>query len=191
MANEILPFALAVGADVMSQADYDALAARLTGFQSGIAVAVQLNKVWRQSSFVATTLAQLVADTLSEDVLDDADIAAFQDQLSRTIQALGANTSSRVVTSSAPLAILVTDYAVGLDRSAGLGAIAITLPTNATVAEGQSFVIQDLSGNLALYPATVTPSSGTIAGLANFVMNQNRQSTIFRYYGSNLWGVQA
>ena len=50
MANEILPFGLGAESNVMTQAGYEALAARSGGFSSGVAKSEQLNKVWRQSS---------------------------------------------------------------------------------------------------------------------------------------------
>ena len=51
--NDFLSFAGAVGANVISQADYASLPAQETGFQAGTAISGQLNKVWRQSSIMA------------------------------------------------------------------------------------------------------------------------------------------
>ncbi|WP_145548589.1 phage tail protein, partial [Yersinia massiliensis] len=75
MANEILPFGIGAGSNVMTQADYEALAARVGGFSSGVAKSEQLNKIWRQSAFVASVLAQFIANRSAEDVLDDGDTA--------------------------------------------------------------------------------------------------------------------
>lgn len=79
--NEFLPFAIEPGANAMSQEQYVQLAQRLTGFTSGMAISEQLNKVWRQSSFVMAVLAQLICDRTGEDVLDDGDMAKLGAQL--------------------------------------------------------------------------------------------------------------
>ncbi|UIN06466.1 hypothetical protein LGL88_11995 [Yersinia ruckeri] len=47
MSNEILPFGLGAGANVIPYADYEALSARTSGFVSGVARSEQLNTVWR------------------------------------------------------------------------------------------------------------------------------------------------
>lgn len=74
--TEILPFATAGGANVMSQADYAALAARTAGFAVGPADPEQLNKVWRQSAFVAAGIANwLVSQGVS--VPDDGNVSAL------------------------------------------------------------------------------------------------------------------
>ena len=83
--NEFLPFATNPGANVMSQEQYELLARRLTGFTSGMALSEQLNKVWRQSSFVIAALAQFMSDRTGEDVLDDGDQTRFLNQLSVAI----------------------------------------------------------------------------------------------------------
>lgn len=75
--NEILPFALDVGANVMTQAEYDALIGRITGFQPGVARSEQLNKVWRQSAFIASMIGAFIVDQAAVDVRDDADEATL------------------------------------------------------------------------------------------------------------------
>ena len=79
--NDFKPFAIGAGANVMSQADYLALAALLTGFQSGKASSAQVNKALRQATFIASALAQFVSDKSGADVLDDGDINAFVTKL--------------------------------------------------------------------------------------------------------------
>lgn len=76
--NEILTFGLDVGANVMTQAEYDALSARLVGFQPGVARSEQLNKVWRQAAFVAAMIGQFIVDEAVVDVRDDGDIPTLQ-----------------------------------------------------------------------------------------------------------------
>ncbi|EEX2764972.1 hypothetical protein R7503_000580 [Escherichia coli] len=69
--NDFKPFATGSGANVMSQTDWEALPALLAGFQSGKASSAQMNKAFRQSSFIAAALAQFIADTNGTDVLDN------------------------------------------------------------------------------------------------------------------------
>lgn len=86
MANEILPFGLGAESNVMTQAEYEALAARSGGFSSGVAKSEQLNKVWRQSAFVASVLAQFIANRSEQDVLDDGDTANLLTSLELAIK---------------------------------------------------------------------------------------------------------
>ncbi|WP_216108094.1 gp53-like domain-containing protein [Burkholderia plantarii] len=69
--NDFKVFATGDDANVLSQVDYEALAARSSGFQSGIAKSAQLNKVWRQSSIMAAVLAQFITDQTGLDAIDD------------------------------------------------------------------------------------------------------------------------
>ncbi|MCO1382563.1 hypothetical protein [Burkholderia multivorans] len=75
--NNFKPFAVGAGANVMTQADFEALAALLTGFQSGTAQSQQLNKVWRQSSIMAAVLAQFIVDLTGQDAIDDGTTATL------------------------------------------------------------------------------------------------------------------
>lgn len=86
MANEILPFGLGAESNVMTQAEYEALAARSGGFSSGVAKSEQLNKVWRQSSFVASVLADFIAKQSGNDVLDDGNAAVLLANLELAIK---------------------------------------------------------------------------------------------------------
>ncbi|MEW9139887.1 hypothetical protein AB2664_30070 [Bacillus wiedmannii] len=79
--NEFLPFATAPGANVLGQADYVALAARLSGFQAGVAKSSEVNKAVRQGAFIASVIAQFVSDTLAQDVLDDGNVPALEGKL--------------------------------------------------------------------------------------------------------------
>lgn len=90
-----------------------------------------------------------------------------------------------LVTTSTTLAI-TTD--IGLQRTVSVAAMVANLPSSAIA--GQAFKVEDLVGNLQAFPVTVTPPAGhTIVGRATFVMNEDYQSTTFRYYGSNIWSV--
>lgn len=73
--NEFLPFGIGAGANVLSPADWSALAARSKGFASGAAQSKELNTAWRQSSVISSVVAQFIADSSGKDVLDNGDTA--------------------------------------------------------------------------------------------------------------------
>lgn len=75
--NDFKPFATAGGANVSTQAEYLALAALSTGWQSGKASSKEINKAVRQATFIAAALAQFVSDKGAVDVLDDGNLAGF------------------------------------------------------------------------------------------------------------------
>lgn len=98
MANDFLPFAGGVGANVLTQSAYAALAARTAGFSSGLAKSAELNKVWRQSSIMAATLAQLIADYTGADVIDDGTTATILSNLKTAVS--GRLIAVQVITSN-------------------------------------------------------------------------------------------
>lgn len=89
--NDFQPFATGAGANVMTQADYLALAALTTGFQSGVGKSAQLNKVWRQAATIAAMIGQFIADKAVLDALDNGDIPTLE---ARFIAALNATTGT-------------------------------------------------------------------------------------------------
>lgn len=76
--NEYRPFAAGAGANTLSPADYGALAARTSGFSSGIADSTQCNTPWRQATVGVAGLAQFIADVTGLDMLDDGSPNNFQ-----------------------------------------------------------------------------------------------------------------
>lgn len=83
--NEFLPFGTAANANVLPNADYQALPARSAGFSSGVAKSEELNTVWRQGSTMAAVLGQFIADKTGQDVLDDGNTAALQASLAAAL----------------------------------------------------------------------------------------------------------
>ena len=79
--NDIKPFAAAGGANVLTQAEYLALAALSTGFSSGKANSKEVNKAIRQATFIASVLAQFICDKSGSDVLDDGNVAGLVTKL--------------------------------------------------------------------------------------------------------------
>lgn len=98
---------------------------------------------------------------------------------------------ARIITTSGAFTISQTDdFFIGLQRASSLADSASTLPNDANA--GQQFVIADLQGNFQAYPVTISPPAGfNIANLTEVVLNVNRQSATFTYYGDDTYGYDA
>lgn len=102
---------------------------------------------------------------------------------------IGPQAAARIISTSTPIAVLLSDVYIGILRTINLAPTTVNLPAGAAV--GQPFIIQDLNGNFNAFPVTVVPPVGmTIAGLANFVLDQDRQSARLVFYGQNIWGIE-
>ncbi|WP_427183518.1 hypothetical protein ACL598_16765 [Bordetella bronchialis] len=152
MANDFLPFGTGAGANVLDQAAYDALPARLAGFSSGTAKSIELNKVWRQSSFIASVLAQFIADATGEDVLDDGDSAGLEAKLRRAI----AGYVATPVGASA-------DAAMSLPSAAASATFSASQVCVGTSIGGSRFLLSNYSQSLNL---TTTGAGGMDTGSA-------------------------
>lgn len=82
--NEFLPFGTAANANVLPNADYQALPARVAGFSGGVAKSEELNTVWRQGSTMAAVLGQFIADS-GADALDNGDIDTLKDNFKEAL----------------------------------------------------------------------------------------------------------
>ncbi|WP_233496267.1 hypothetical protein [Pantoea sp. 3_1284] len=87
--NNFKPFATGAGANVTSQADYEALSALLTGFQAGKASSAQINKALRQGSTMASMLGQFISSA-GMDAIDNGNAAVL---LNNFLSALTTNLS--------------------------------------------------------------------------------------------------
>lgn len=167
--NDFKAFATGNGANVISQADYLALAALVSGFSSGKASSAQVNKALRQATVMANVLAQFIADSANVDVLDDGNTAAILSNLKNSMP--GRLLGVQVVTSSA----LITKSAGAKKwriRALGAGAGSSAAPatdagqvsiSNGGGAGAYAEGMYDVS---ALSSATVTIGSGGVGGTA-------------------------
>lgn len=87
--NNFKPFATGAGANVTSQADYEALSALISGFQAGKASSAQINKALRQCSTMSAMLGQFIA-AAGLDALDNGNLSTL---LTSFTSALTANLS--------------------------------------------------------------------------------------------------
>jgi|GEM_PF-4684652 len=146
MANksDLKLFAGGGGANVMTQAEYEAMAALPNGFSSGVAQAPQLNKVWRQASFVAAMIGQFTMHNAIADVLDDGNVDGFEAKFKAAVQAL--------VTAGFP-------YATAAEVVAAAIADKVVSPKNlAPAVQGGSWNYAVASGTANALTASLTPA---------------------------------
>ncbi|HIG8227977.1 TPA: hypothetical protein ACYEM3_003839 [Klebsiella pneumoniae] len=167
--NDFKAFATGNSANVISQADYLALAALVSGFSSGKASSAQVNKALRQATVMANVLAQFIADSANVDVLDNGNTEAILSNLKNSMP--GRLLGVQVVTSSA----LITKSAGAkrwriraLGAGGGSSAAPATAAGQVSISNGggagaYAEGIYDVS---ALSSATVTIGSGGVGGTA-------------------------
>ncbi|NHB91171.1 tail fiber protein [Photorhabdus cinerea] len=84
--NDFKAFSIKNGANVVSQDRYEASLDLQTGFPPNDVPTHLLNKVLRQSSTIASVVANFIATQSGDDVLDDGDIAKLTVQLNRALK---------------------------------------------------------------------------------------------------------
>lgn len=138
--NDFLVFGGGAGANVMTQADWAALAARTAGFSSGVAQSAQLNKAWRQSSVMSAVLAQLIADVTGQDVVDDGTVATILTNLKAAVKAqspgvVGDARNLRMsVTAASSTATITADELIVQDALGGKSYVLGTFSQNINLA---------------------------------------------------------
>ncbi|WP_330555432.1 hypothetical protein [Burkholderia multivorans] len=173
--NNFKPFAAAAGANVMAQADYEALAALLTGFQSGTAQSAQLNKVWRQSSIMAAVLAQFIVDLTGQDAIDDGTTATLLANLkaaagASSVGVVGSMRNGRMSVAAASSTATFTADEIIVETALGgltyrLPSFSKTINLATTGAGGMDTGTAPANGYVALY-AIYNPTTGASALLA-------------------------
>lgn len=164
--NEFLPFGTAANANVLPNADYQALPARSAGFSSGVAKSEQLNTVWRQASLMSSALGQFIADTTGKDVLDNGDVAElkknFADAVGGRLLRVRRFTASGTYTPTLGTKFVIVEAIGG--GGAGAGAITQTgYVTTGSGGAGGSFakvILNDGFNNVS-----ITIGKGGVGGL--------------------------
>ena len=160
-ANEYYPFGTGTGALVLTNAAYQALASRVSGFSDGVADPATLNVVWRQASVVAAMIAQFTADYGPSNVNDDGNVSTLENQF---IAALSA------ALTSAPAPGIPYE---GTDTgTANAMFVSTTRPVVTSLAAGQVFLITK----------SVSPNTGTVT----LVIGSSATVPVVHTDGSNL-----
>ena len=155
MANDFLPWANSSSANVLSQAAYAALGNLQSGVVAGVASSQQANKTWRQSSIIASMVAQAIADATGQPSVDDGTIATLEANFFNMLRTIGYAADTGLVNtltinlSPAPpgltnlIGVLVRVLVKNTNTGAstlnvnGLGAIPIVNPDGSVLLPGQ------------------------------------------------------
>ncbi|HID4286370.1 phage tail protein [Escherichia coli] len=158
--NDFKAFATDRNANVMSQEEWEALPALLSGFTAGKASSAQVNKVIRQASFIAAALAQFVSDKTQRDVLDNGDLPGF-------VELLGSGFAVEYLSRKNPFGDIKSDGTVKTAlENLNLGDLGTASGRN--VGNTQSFEIPDMS----YFQLTGKGSDNLLAKLPNGLIIQ-------------------
>jgi hypothetical protein len=174
--TDILPFATGVGANVETQTAYAADSTTSLGFSAGTAASVKLNKVWRQSSFMAAGLANFMVNR-GITVPDDGNLANLVAEFEASLDAyLSKNIAGGVSVTLDP--ILEANYPIINLTGALTANINLIVPT----ATGKWIIANNTTG---AFSVTVKTAAGTGAVATQGTANQ--------YYcdGTNVYSVIA
>ncbi|WP_371355602.1 hypothetical protein ACA087_00835 [Pseudomonas chlororaphis] len=168
--NDFLPFGGGSGANVLSQSAYAALAARTNGFSSGVAKSPELNKVWRQASIMASSLAQFISDQSGQNVVDDGTTATIINNLLVAIRAANRSQLGNYagVTALNANTTLTASQAGQVFHWYGAAGV-LTLPSVASAAVGSCYSFCNYGSNTL----TVQVASG-----GDFIYSGSSQSSL-------------
>jgi hypothetical protein len=171
---DYLPVAVATGNNADSQVNFAGSGYQTLGFQTGIALPQQANKIFRQTSMMTSALAHFIANTLGSNVIDDGNLAALITLLTNALTA-GAGSAPTFQTGGVNNALqnllnLVAGSNITLVNSGGavtIAAAAFTPPNFRT--NGSPNVVQTIlnliaGGNITL---TADISGGVTIAAAN------------------------
>lgn len=169
--NDFLPFAIAVGADVLDQTDYSTLPALSTGFQSGLASSKQINKAIRQATVMAAVLGQWIADTTGNDVLDNGDTSALVSYLG---QAVGNISSAHIASASGSADAITATFSPAITLSNGMVVYVRAAYSNATTTP--TFNPDDLGALPIVKGSNLPLAVGDIGGAGYWMILQYDQA---------------
>lgn len=160
MANQFKVFAAGAGANALTPAEYAALTTLLAnGFQSGVANSTWFNTVFRQTSFIAAVIGQIV-DDYTTDALDNGDVTAFKESLIEALSALLAPNASATVPGIVELA---TDAETQTGTDTGRAVTPASLSAR-TATESRTGVVE-LATSAEALAGTDTSRAVTPAGI--------------------------
>ncbi|EFC5437729.1 gp53-like domain-containing protein [Escherichia coli] len=141
--NNFKAFALDPNANIISQAAWEALPARLSGFTAGKASSAQVNKAIRQATTIAALVGQFIANS-GVDALDNADVNGLVTKFTNALTTnLGLGTASK--------------------RNVGTGANQI--PDMSAFASGSGY--QKLPGGYILQWGSANAGNSASTGMSN------------------------
>ncbi|MEQ1382430.1 phage tail protein, partial [Salmonella enterica] len=178
--NDFKAFATDRNANVMSQEEWEALPALLSGFTAGKASSAQVNKVIRQASFIAAALAQFVSDKTQRDVLDNGDLPGF-------VELLGSGFAVEYLSRKNPFGDIKSDDTVktalenlGLGETINLAAGALQKSQNGGDIPDKKQFARTIG---AVTSTTITLGESGWFKIATVVMPQATSTAVIKLYG--------
>lgn len=184
--NNFKPFATGNGANVTSQSDYEALAALLSGFQSGKASSAQINKALRQGTVMAAMLGTFMNDR-GQDAKDDGNINTLMTSFKSALTSLSDSRylaiSNRLIEFSTAGAQAQSDarYNIGCGTAAtkNVGTAPDNIPDMTSFTSLQSSSgYQKLPGGLVMQWVNTTAPDGTTSGSVALPIAFNSQTLV-------------
>lgn len=169
--NDFLPFAIATGSNVTPQDEYKELPAVSTGFVSGLADSMQINKAIRQGTVMASVLAQFIVDNTGNDVLDDGDTAPI---LALLNQAVGNISTAHIATATGSADEITATFSPAITLSNGMVVYVRATAANTTTAP--TFNPDNLGALPIVKGANVALAAGDIGGAGYWMILQYDQA---------------
>ena len=142
--NQFLPFATGGSANTLTPAAYAALATVVAnGFQPGVASSQQANTVWRQATFVAAAVAQLIANQ-NVNANDDGNLTNFVSNLQVAIANLGSLQAASLITLTANTTLTASQIGSTILGNS-TATISATLPAANSVAAGKQVEFRNIN----------------------------------------------
>jgi hypothetical protein len=188
---DYLPVATAIGNNADSQVNFAGSGYQTLGFQTGIALPQQANKIWRQTSMMCAALAHFISNVLGINVLDDGNLTTLTTNLTNAITA-GAGTPPTFQTNGVNNALqnllnLVAGTNITLANAGGavtISAAAFTPPafqTNGSPNAVQTLLNLIAGTNMTLVAGgsgQVTINGPTLPKVVNSGSNKNLASNV-------------
>jgi hypothetical protein len=184
--NQFLPFAIGGSANTLTPTAYAALATVVAnGFQPGVASSQQANTVWRQATFVAAAVAQLIANQ-NVNANDDGNLTNFVSNLQVAIANLGSLQAASLITLTANTTLTASQIGSTILGNS-TATISATLPAANSVAAGKQVEFRNINTGtfniLRFGSDTITVNAGTTTSqvllLGDYLLLESN--------GSNSW----
>jgi hypothetical protein len=171
MKNELQPFAIGVGANVLTADEWLSDASRTVGFSAGVATSEKFNTAWRQALFASSMIGEFTVLGTGRDVLDDGDVAAFERLFREAIGRVGNNIGSAL----RPYFISVNSASVAAPPVAPQSGAVYLIPAGASgVWSGLSDLLAQWTGRTWVY---VNYPNASLIGVADTGDMMMRDST--------------
>ena len=167
--QDFLPYAVGSGANVVTQPAYAALTTLLqNGMSSGIVSSVQLNKILRQPSIIASVVAQLIVANAGQPAIDDGTTATLLANLQTAIAVIARQ--NPVLTDSGAANVYISANAAAFTAYPSVSGLVIDVAV-ATPNTGASTLAIDGLAAKPIYGLALQALQGgeLIKGVASFI----------------------